>query len=188
VIRGELLKKYPNTLIYAQKAHIYRDQDGKADPKHEPIIVEATTEALMQSDIRLPVFLAEVAPDLRFFGFDLTIEQARGAANPKTEADDWGWYFVIQELPGEPRFGMDVKFAPDEDPTTPITWDDLAWDQFSAAPAFVNTATPPKNSFVQKLNADKDLWGSHAAGMASILFQKPTMIAVHAKEMLDKLG
>ena len=30
-IRGELLKKYPNTLIYAQKAHMARNKSGELD-------------------------------------------------------------------------------------------------------------------------------------------------------------
>ncbi len=37
-IRGELLKKYPNTLIYAQKAHIARDKSGKPE-RAKPVIV-----------------------------------------------------------------------------------------------------------------------------------------------------
>ena len=31
-VRGELLKKYPNTLIYAQKAHMARNKSGTLDP------------------------------------------------------------------------------------------------------------------------------------------------------------
>ena len=65
----------------------------------------------MKAEIRFPIFRAEVEPDIRFFGFELTIEQARGDENPQAPDDDWGWYFVIQEVPGEPRFGMDVRFC-----------------------------------------------------------------------------
>jgi hypothetical protein len=42
--------------------------------------------------------------------------------------------------------------------------------------------------FFNKLTAaEKAQWGTHSADMASVLYQKPVMIAVHAKEMLEKL-
>ena len=188
VVRGELLKKYPNTIIYAQKAHIFKDQHGVADPTKDPIIQEIKTEADMGTEARFPIFRAEIQPDFRFIGFDMTIAEARGADNPKTESDDWGWYFIIQQIPGEPRFGMDVTFSPDDDPSTPITWDDLAWDNFNEGMRFVSTSVLPKASFMNQLTAaEKAQWGSHSADMAFVLYQKPVMIAVHAKEMLEKL-
>jgi hypothetical protein len=183
-----LLKKYPNTIIYAQKAHIFKGKNGVADPAHEPIITEIKTEAEMKTEIKFPIFRAEIQPDFRFFGFDMTIEQAKGDTKPQHENDDWGWYFIIQQIPGEPRFGADIKFEPDDDPSTPITWDDLGWDNFADGIKFLNTSTKPLPSFFNKLTAaEKAQWGTHSADMASVLYQKPVMIAVHAKEMLEKL-
>ena len=57
VVRGELLKKYPNTIIYAQKAHIFKDKNG-VDGKKEPIIQEIKTEAEMDTEVRFPIFRA----------------------------------------------------------------------------------------------------------------------------------
>lgn len=186
-VRGELLKKYPNTLIYAQKAHMARNKKGDLDPSMKPVIRAIASEADMQAELRFPLFTAEVTPDIRFFGFNLTIAQARGADKPRTDTDDWGWYFIIQELPGEPRFGMDLAFDPDDDPDTPITWNDLAWDRMPAG-AFVSPAALPLPAFFNQLSAElKAQWGHHAADMASILFQRPVMIAVHAREMLETL-
>jgi hypothetical protein len=119
-IRGELLKKYPNTLIYAQKAHMARDKNGNPQPDREPVIQEITTEQHMKDELKFPIFLAEIAPDIRFFGFDITSEDAYGDDQPTTDSSDWGWFFIIQEIPGEPRFGMDVTFSPDESAATPI--------------------------------------------------------------------
>jgi hypothetical protein len=187
VVRGELLKKYPNTIIYAQKAHIFK-KNGVPNPQKEPVITEIKTEAEMKTEIEFPIFRAEIQPDFRFFGFDMTIEQARGDANPQLESDDWGWYFIIQQIPGEPRFGADIKFDPDDDASTPITWDDLGWDNFADGIEFLSTSTPPVPFFFNKLTAaEKAQWGTHSADMASVLYQKPVMIAVHAKEMLEKL-
>jgi len=182
VIRGELLKKYPNTIVYAQKAHM-----GESASK-PPVIIEVTTEAQMKDEIEFPLFRAEIQPDIRFFGFDMTVEQARGDANPQTASDDWGWYFIIQQIPGEPRFGMDVTFDPDDDDATPITWDDMAWDKLPAGTAFVTLSQKPVPSFFSKLTPTlQQEWGRNSADMASILYQKPVMIAVHANEMLDAL-
>ncbi len=186
VIRGELLKKYPNTIIYAQKAHIYKDSDGHADASKEPVIVEVTTDEEMKKDIKFPIFKAGVEPDIKFIGFDLTIEQARGDDNPQKESDDWGWYFVIQEVPGEPRFGMDIVFTPD-DPAH-VTWDDLSWDKYNPTKGFIDTTVMPDQSFVPSgTGENRAQWGSNSARMASILYQKPVMIAVHAKGMLENL-
>jgi hypothetical protein len=188
VVRGELLKKYPRTIIYAQRAHLYKDpKTGVPQPTHEPVIVEVQTAAQMQQEIRFPVFKAEIDPDYKFFGFELTIDEARGAEAPKAEGDDWGWYFVIQQIPGEPRFGMDIAFAPDDDPTTPLTWDDMAWDKYPAGKAFIETATRPVAGFVPAGADSLAQWGTDSASMAYILYQKPVMIAIHAREMLDGL-
>lgn len=184
VIRGELLKKYPNTIIYAQKAHLFKDEEtGLPDPKKEPIIVPVGTELEMATEIKFPMFKAEINPDIKFFGFNLTIPQAFGDDDPKLETDDWGWYFVIQQIPGEPRFGMDINFDPNE---KTVTWDDLSWDKYSAPNGFINTSVKPHN-FPLKDTAEFDKWGNNSAKMGDILFQKPVMIAVHAKEMLKNV-
>jgi hypothetical protein len=186
-VRGELLKKYPNTLIYAQKAHLFKEPNGTPRPNHKPVIHEVTTKAEMDAEIRFPMFTAEVEPDIRFFGFDLTIPQAKGADHPAAENDDWGWYFIIAEIPGEPRFGMDIEFDPDDDSTTPISWNDLAWDNVSGA--FVDPAVQPNAAIWNSLSAQlRAQWGSHSADLASILLQRPVMIAVHAREMLESFN
>ncbi len=171
---------------YAQRAHIFRDEHGTPDPTKDPVIVEVKTEADMHAEILFPMFRAEVEPDIRFFGFDMKPEDAKGADNPQTATDDWGYYFIIQQVPGEPRFGMDIEFEPD-DPNK-VTWDDLSWDEFSSGLRFIDTSTPPIASFFNRLtSAERGQWGSHSADMASILYQRPVMIAVHAKEMLENL-
>jgi hypothetical protein len=187
-IRGDLLKKYPNTLIYAQKAHIARDSAGRPQPGNSPVIATVASDADVQREIRFPVFQASVDPDIRFYGFDLTLAQARGANKPQAETDDWGYYFVIQQLPGEPRFGMDVSFAPDDDPTTPITWNDLAWSLFPDGQSFIDIGVPPQSFTPAGPGESLSQWGADSARMASILLQLPVMIAVHAKEMLEGLA
>jgi hypothetical protein len=182
-IRGELLKRYPNTVVYAQKAV----DDGQGN---RVVREEDRTPQQFDAELKFPMFRAEVDPDVRLFGFDLTAAQARG-----TEAaldfpnDSRGWFFVIQEVPGEPRFGMDLAYAPPRDENgqpKPNTWNDLAWNVFGATePAFVTGHVAP--AFPQGTDAPEITshpWGAHAAVMAYALFQTPAMVAVHAEELL----
>jgi hypothetical protein len=186
-VRGDLLKKYRNTLIYAQKAHLARDRNGNPAPQSNPVIATVASEADIEREIKFPVFRASVDPDIRFYGFDLTIAQARGAPDPQSDTDDWGYYFIIQQLPGEPRFGMDVSFSPDDDSATPITWNDLSWDRFPEGQTFIDTSVLPQGFVPAGPGEGITQWGSDSARMAAILFQAPVMIAVHAKEMLEGL-
>jgi hypothetical protein len=186
VIRGELLKRYPNTVIYAQKAIL----DASGD---RVIYEQDMSPAEFDRQIKFPLFKADIDPDLRFFGFDLTIEKARGTVASKAFPGDLlGWFFVIQEVPGEPRFGMDVRYAAkqdtDNDPTNnPLdTWNNLAWNSFGAAePPFVSVTPSPVFARPDPADLGAHQWGSNAAQMAYILFQTPVMVAVHAGEMLE---
>lgn len=199
VIRGELFKRYPNTVIYAQKAI----DDGKGN---KIIKVKDLTPDEFNKHLKFPLFRPKIDPDLQFFGFDLTIGKAVGET-PSNEfpADDLnGWFFVIQEVPGEPRFGMDIAYQATQDTDNdsindPVdTWDNLAWDLFGASePAFVKrTPAPiwrrpfqrgkPINPVPEDEKLEKHLWGSSSAEMAYMLFQTPVMVAVHAIEMIPE--
>jgi len=185
VVRGELLKRYPNTVIYAQKAI----DDGQGNPA-----IRETDLTPDQFDIELkfPLFRAEIDPDLRFFGFDLTMDKATGAKESiDFPGDTRGWFFVIQEVPGEPRFGMDIAYSSTENATPTTTddlddWDNLAWNSFGAAePAFVPRSPAPVLPRPNQAELDKHPWAESAAQMAYALYQNPVMVAVHASEMLD---
>jgi hypothetical protein len=186
VIRGELLKRYPNTVIYAQKAI----DDGQGNN-----VIRETDPTPLQFDqeFKFPLFRAEIDPDLRFFGFDLTIEKAKGTiASNGFPNDTRGWFFVIQEVPGEPRFGMDVSYEPtldtDNDPTNDLkdTWNNLAWNLFGPTePAFVKRSPAPVFHRPGSEDLTKHVWARNSAEMAYSLFQTPVMVAVHASEMLD---
>jgi len=188
VIRGELLKRYPNTVIYAQKA--IGDKDG-----NNVIRTDDLTQQQFDQELKFPLFKAEIDPDLRFFGFDLTTDKARGTVKSHDfpASDTRGWFFVIQEVPGEPRFGMDIEYEPtrdtDNNPANDPrdTWDNLAWDRFGAAqPPFVKLSPAPTFPRPNVAELTAHPWGSSSAQMAYILFQAPVMVAVHASEMLDK--
>jgi hypothetical protein len=173
VIRGDLLKRYPNTVIFAQKAI------AGVHPDDDPVLDMDLSEAEFKTEVKFPLYKADISPDIKFFGFDLTIEQARGTEKTTGFTDDHGCFFVLHDIAGEPKFGMDILFNQGSDG---LSWDDLAWTNFNADIKFITAETAPTLH-----PGDFYRWGTDSANMAYILFQKPSMVAVHAKEMLESL-
>jgi hypothetical protein len=194
VIRGDLLKKYPNAVIYARKA--------KWQPKSEDDpTIDKTKERIFDpaGPIQFPLYEAKILPDISFLGFDLTEDQAKG---DDAVDDKPGWFFVIEERPGEPRFGLDIG----RDPEDKIwVWNDLTWEDVvpGVTPGvFIDLATTPSvplepgtlpTKEVEKADQRiEDLllpsWhsGLNAAEFAYILHQAPVLMGVHASEMLPE--
>jgi hypothetical protein len=172
VIRGDLLKCFPNTTIYAVEAEEITDTATQL----KKMVIKRQTPV-----VKFPAFKAEAGADLKFIGFELTAAAAKGTATHP------GWFFVLQETPGETRFGLDIS-GPDSSQQN-LTWDDASWDlvtgeKIAATKILPNTTI---TTFENKLvNAErlKAKWGKSSADMAYILYQKPVMIAIHANEML----
>ena len=80
LVRGQLLKRYPNTIVVAVPAV------GPHTPSSDP------------RAIVVPALAGQFDPDVSFFGFSL--ELATVLADP-------GWFFALMEPPTEPRFGLD---------------------------------------------------------------------------------
>jgi hypothetical protein len=132
-------------------------------------------------EIRHPILHAKLAPDITIVGFDLDEDSARGhrPAPGDSRPARPGWFFVLMERPGEPRFGLD-EATPE---TGMETWNDLAWDalSFPDGTPYVELAA---NAALDPTNSQAAEWGRTAADMAAILFQSPVLLARHASEML----
>ena len=209
-IRGELLKRYPNAVIYAHRACWQRaGPDAEPDPCRRSGAIDPGRERrlVMLSDaeeldpprtlVRTPLFEARVDPDITFLGFDLPGEEAKGATGERP-TDDPGWFFVIKERPGDPRFGLDV-----EREGSLSVWNDLAWPDVQPgppgsairvggavpAPVLVAPTLPEDDEKVAQHGEDAAVrWRAQmgAADLAYILFQAPVLVAVHASEMLGE--
>jgi hypothetical protein len=192
VIRGELLKKYPTTVVYANRAAWSTNAQGNVDktlPRTLVPIPAGQEDKPPRDVIRGPLYDAKADPDIYFFGFDLTIDEAKGTA------DDPGWFFVLKERPGEPRFGLELSQTGAAE-----VFDELAWDagiapgQFLSANSFGNvplTSPPIDSEDHDKLLQFGDDEKVNAAAVSSarwayLLFRQPIMVAVHADQMLRK--
>ncbi len=109
LVRGDLLRRYPNTMAVAVRAVAsHRGSRPSDDP----------------ADLRTSVFAGTFDPDVAFFGFplvsaDLTVGE--------------GWFFGLLEPVTEPRFGFDEVVG--RETQAPTSWNDVAWPDLSVAPA-----------------------------------------------------
>ncbi len=196
VIRGDLLKRYPNTIIYAQ------DAVWSKDPRHADELAlydEDGTKVLANVEdpgIHYPLFIAPVDPDLTFIGFNATIDTVRGdidldetaQARASIPANRLGWFFVLQEVVGETRFGLDEQ-PPPAGSESGVRWDNLSWANLQLSATKVIELEKP---FIGPLSgAQGDLkWrpseGTNAADVAAIMRQKPVLVGVHGRQMLER--
>ncbi|MBE7172622.1 MAG: hypothetical protein INR73_18730 [Williamsia sp.] len=171
VIRAELITKYPNLVVYAQKARL--DANGIRIP--DPAV-----------PVKAPIFLSGLQGDFLMAGFELTREEALGIPVAGTPGGG-SWYFVIAERPGEMHFGLDQS----RPPGGMATWNDLAWTDLPAGVDYLDLEKhiPPQPAVNDGLQwgkgqavvtADPAAGTGDAAQMAAILQQRPVQIFIHA--------
>jgi len=126
LLKGDLLRAYPNTRIYAVKAVKEDTDDGDGtDWDRVPLLPSLRAQAIEDDDVlrsytaaelrnpnwdpRTPIFSGRTDPDITFLGFDLATDEAVGETIDESgDPDDLGWFFVLEERVGETRFGLDT--------------------------------------------------------------------------------
>jgi hypothetical protein len=191
VVRGDLLKRYPNTVIYAQRARWGERSDNALRLVLWDETGEKSENDPADPNIRFPLYKAFVSPDIHFVGFDLSVDEVRGdptlaetaEAKATIPAERLGWFFVLKQVVGEPRFGLDEH--PPEAPSE-VKWDNLSWDNLGTDVKLIDLARPFASQPVGSQTGGV-AWGTNAADLAFILYQKPVLVGVHAREMLRDL-
>lgn len=202
VIRGELLKRYPNAVIYAQKAKWKLNEDGTVNNTEERELIDipaSEADNPPKNKLQLPLYEAKVDPDIYFFGFDLDVEEVQGSTGENAgDIDKPGWFFCIKERPGETRFGLDINVD-----STPNVWNDLSWETLlpgaadgsyikvddTIAPIPLEQLASDETEKQEQRNDDVNVsWNKNmnAADIAYIMYQVPVLVAVHGSEMLPK--
>lgn len=174
VVRGEALRRYPGTLVYAQRA----------------TIASGVVSLAANDQQRRPVFSARVEPDVALFGFALTEAEVRGDVGGGVP----GWFFVFEEQPGDPRFGLDTGAT-----EAPADWDDLAWEHLVTAPESVDSIAyvdlDPIEPAIAALETPMGpVWRAtpavtggrvaRGADHAVITLQRPVRVALHGADLL----
>ncbi len=189
-LRGDLLRRYPNTEVYAVQARWGNDGRELDDPADD-------TESMVK--VAHPMFSGAMDPDANFYGFRLTPEQVLGDGVRNGSAP--GWYFVLAEPSGEPRFGMDAAddTLPDAQFGLPVTgadWNNLGWANLASSRVALAQITAvnldaslPDTTAVgdpRPYHADQGpgKHGAKASDLAFITLQRPMRIAIHASEMI----
>jgi len=177
LIKGRLLERYPQTMVYAVRA---RWENGRREPVTAPTAQQ----------ILWPEVTGELSRGVHFLVFfNLGMAQANGTdlagVNPKAPGSaDPGWFFVLEEQAAAPRFGLDLP-APGATVAAPLRWDELHWGQVATATAGGTGArhlalTPPRGVKV----LDGVTWAAGAAEMAWITLQTPYRVYLHGSSML----
>jgi hypothetical protein len=176
LLRAELLRRYPNLVVYAARAKWNANSSRDIDDTNE----------------QQPAFQGRLSAGVGFWGFDLTVSAVRGGTKP---GDDPGWFFILQEAPTEPRFGLEPAgtFG-----TPPTDWPELAWSDLApdattlGAITYIDLgAALPSSTVIDPLHAE---WhtgdGARASDLAYITYRVPVRVAVHGSTMIppDAVG
>jgi hypothetical protein len=112
-VRAELLRRYPNTAVYAAKATAATSTTG-----HIPDL----------SNIVQPSFTATLPPDLHLYGFPASAVTVSDAITGD------GWFFVFQQQLTETRFGSDAMAANKITPPAGSYWTAASLAQIAPPP------------------------------------------------------
>ena len=161
-VRADLLKRYPNTVISALPA---KKANGVLTPDFDEDYVFPTQRMTLGQDILVLTFPLDES-DVR--GQDVT-----------ATAGPYGYFFLFQERPGEPQFGLDdwAGSLPAQFPVA--SWDDLSWQHLAAEEGKVISipaANQSSDAAFQNI--------TNSAKLAYAFFQQPFMVAIHAQEMI----
>ena len=181
VVKGKLLRRYPNTLISATPAR-WRTDDGITLREEDP-----------KGTALLPVFEGKLGRHIAFLGFqfpsNLDLERdVKGSPEPNDGRP--GWYFAFEQPPTEPAFGLDSE-ASDESPRLEF-WKDVTWgdvrtnENVPYVQLDALSTTLPYDR--QGANQWSETWAESAAAMARITLQRPVRMLVHADEMLGTIS
>ena len=175
VVRGDIVRRYPTAHFFLQKAAYVKDGERESidGTEGEVVPVEGTETE--------PDFLGSLGPDTVFFGFSkLDPEDVHG--NRPGGAP--GYFFVIEEQAGAPRFGLDEAKPAHFDPESePKTWNGASWGHLVESQEALDALTHARADN-ERLVALEQLhgttWGYNAAHMARACWQRPFRMLIHA--------
>ncbi|MCA9686681.1 MAG: hypothetical protein KC457_31235, partial [Myxococcales bacterium] len=178
VIKGQLLRRYPDTLIYAVPA-----------AWQGAVRIEGPQDRLH------PAFVGALGRDVAFLGFCFPagVDVRRDViGSPRAGAGRPGWFFAFEQPATGPRFGLDLGRS-QQAGRIPATWSELSWvhvmgtgpaqSHLPLSPLAARNPTRPYDD--EGANTWTERWALDAAAMARITFQRPVRMLVHADQLLS---
>jgi hypothetical protein len=166
VLRGELLRRYPTTIVTAVFGET---KDADPDPIFVPDPAVPEVEQL---------FRGTLPPDITYVGLAIAPDVIRQVdpANP-----DRGWFVVLTQPVEEPRFGLDEELPGSEGQGQADDVSDLSWQQFAAAGLITRGHLDPGR-------AGPLDWGpaGDAGTVATLLLQLPFQLLLKAADYLPR--
>jgi hypothetical protein len=173
LLRGELIRHFPHATIYAA-----------------PAVAAGSSRTVDVTQPVQPLFSGTVGGDSVFVGFPFTVQSAMNGG-----PDGLGMYFVFQEHPMAPRFGLNLDVGtPTSFGAKPDVWKNLSWSESVPSQAAYDALTYLDTSSSAPLAGTTlddtagatpgHLWGFSSAHMAHITYRPPVLIARHADDLL----
>ena len=160
LVRSELVRRYPSVVVAAIPA-AWKDARTRSPIKD-------------QSKLVLPIFRGRIGTDVLYAGFSQPpLSDAIGSTAPPGPA---GWYFLLSENPGDPRFGLDPDGG-----SGPPTRATLSWRHLSPPPV---GPYAPVAAFPAVPDAAFNPATATAASMAMLVRQRPFRAFLHASLLI----
>ncbi len=156
LICGNLLRRYPipgSTAIFAAK--VSQDSSGNRT---------------ISSDEYPPVFTCTLPPNISLLGFNLTSAQVTA---PPTDPSDLGYYFIIQQHPSTPKFGLETA-----------DWTNPAMANFLSPAGYLKVNPANGSPFTLSGGATWPPTELNASNVASITLRDPVQVAYNAKALI----
>jgi hypothetical protein len=175
LIRAELFRRYPNTVVLAARAEL------------DPTKPDHVRPAGSLDNWLIPVFTLVIDASTRAIAFPVPSAEVQ---KPLTALAP-GWFFVMVEPPTSTRFGFDLRTEPPTatpPPPTPNSWNDVTWDHVIDARGFATARRPVS---VQNSPPSGPVWGGSTAcagDVARVALQRPVRVALHAATMIPDAG
>lgn len=172
VIKGDLIRRYPGTIVYALRIAGQGNYWSKEFPDSDPP---------MNSTYKIDsIMRARIGTDILCVGFPFSMGMVQGANR------DGEYYFVLQENQDLPRFGLDVASKRMESApgcqSLDIDINELSWSDVTLDAA----------GYIAKFQLS--LFGTNgspkttSATIARSTYQLPIRVAIHASELLPGEG
>jgi hypothetical protein len=162
VIRGELLRRYPDAIVAAARAQL----DSRGKPTFEDPSVKGALARVL--------FHVHLPPDYTLVGFDLSDTQIQ------TES----WWFLIAEHPTAPRFGLALLGQGNPPAASPIRRDDLDWNDMGALRNGRFLPSQARSLVITEPPQPAVTWPGSAAVLAHVLLRDPVRAAFEAKRLI----